>query len=1077
MQQPNQRVGEYLLDQPMGQSAYAEVWRAHHHMWADQLAAVKIPTDPAYLTNLRKEGVIVHRLVHPSIVKPLGFDPNATPPYLISEFISGGSLRPWIAQRRISVPQSVNLLRQVLSALQFGHERNIVHGDIKPENILLEETATASDFSAPGSVKVTDFGVGLAANATTTSDANARTQASSSGLAYVAPEQRDGAAPDAKSDIYAVGIVLFEMLTGERPSGAELPSELNPNVPSWLDDAFRKSYARRERRFESAQSFLLALRSEGAGAAVAPAAITIAPAPVAAPARQAPAPTPIREAPAREVSGREVRPRPAPIQEPVAETETAEIGFRDEEEDRRAPEAIDEQEPVDLAPQPDEIVEPVEPEEPQPDELEADSPPPRGPGDTTIEPSPDEVTEDSSKTHVPAGPAGPEIPPISKAPSRADRDAIFDELSNRQLRSAEDVKVAFKSFVEARELDEGEAANIRIRLVKWANSLVGADADLDSQIILTGASARPVHAIALLTRTSRGDTPPKSQIIDHPAGDIVLPHLQTADYRLANHLSAMAIYEKLLEGLPSAGIRSAIIRLLVKMVRESRRELVDRMARQDLMIFRANVIAIAYKFDDQKYRAFLVGNSLAVVAVEEPFTRVRNEPTKRAATLLEGEQIQDGLKELRRALDIPQFQSRSGTMLNAVRGKLAAAYVLEAKDQFKSFGWLESLDTSAKAGQLVPGQEDALIHAGQVHKRTKQLHLLPGLIVTIIFIGCSIVWALQEHPITTKSFPIKEIGLYMVTQNNFFAAGMGALIATIWAWKKLGTRMARTDLTFYHAILLPTAIAGILAFAPPKFINPIGDAICGVLLALVIVADVLLFKYFRRYLLRQFHDTQIVGDEVAILNRVESMVTEDWERLKPHYLSLGPLYGFTSVQTAAPTAEALAASERPASAPAQAPPTRAAPPRAAPTTSSGDADKLVQQMNSRLSAAARNIAPPGRMIVTLINEYSKSVSNRQLGMMQSNAVKIEQKGKDLLDKLADYERLCRSPLTMDANASEEVREMSATLSARADQPDIQLLRSAGELAKTFRENQSQAVTELTAIVDEIAAAVERLKQA
>ncbi len=153
MYQQNQRVGEYLIDEPLGQSPYGEVWRAHHHMWSDQLAAVKIPTDPNYLANLRKEGVVVHRLVHPNIVRPLGFDPNAQPPYLISELISGGSLRPWVAGKRLSVPQAVNVLRQVLAALQFGHERNIVHGDIKPENILLEED---------GDALVADFGIAKA---------------------------------------------------------------------------------------------------------------------------------------------------------------------------------------------------------------------------------------------------------------------------------------------------------------------------------------------------------------------------------------------------------------------------------------------------------------------------------------------------------------------------------------------------------------------------------------------------------------------------------------------------------------------------------------------------------------------------------------------------------------------------------------------------------------------------------------------------------------------------------------------------------------------------------------------------
>src|SRR5579872_959171 len=262
MYQPKQRVGEYVLDEAVAQTAYAEEWHAHHHMWSDQLAIVKIPTDPEYVNNLRQEGIRVQRLVHPNIICPLGFDPTAQPPYLITEYVKGESLRPWINAKRLSVTQSVNILKQILEALQFGHEREVVHGDIKPENILLDSSAAGNDFSRIGSVKVTDFGIGLAATATVTKDAAAKAQSQGGYLAYVAPEQRDGATPDAKSDIYAVGVVLFEMLTGERPSGAELPSELNPEVPQWLDDAFRKSYARRERRFESARAFIDALGTQ-----------------------------------------------------------------------------------------------------------------------------------------------------------------------------------------------------------------------------------------------------------------------------------------------------------------------------------------------------------------------------------------------------------------------------------------------------------------------------------------------------------------------------------------------------------------------------------------------------------------------------------------------------------------------------------------------------------------------------------------------------------------------------------------------------------------------------------------------
>ncbi len=122
----------------------------------------------------------------------------------------------------------------------------------------------------------------------------------------------------------------------------------------------------------------------------------------------------------------------------------------------------------------------------------------------------------------------------------------------------------------------------------------------------------------------------------------------------------------------------------------------------------------------------MVGNALSVVSAGEPFTRIRKEPTKRAAILLNGEQVFQGIKELRRGLDDAQWESKATVILGAFRGKLAAAYVVEAKQQFKSFGWLESLEYSAKAGQLVPGHEDALAHAALVRKRMGQLAAFPG---------------------------------------------------------------------------------------------------------------------------------------------------------------------------------------------------------------------------------------------------------------------------------------------------------------------------------------------------------------
>ena len=158
-----QRVGEYLLDHKIGGGAFGEVWRAHHHVWTDQLVAVKIPTQTDYLRELQREGVAVHGLVHPNIVRAIGFDPYADPPYLTMEYVPGTSLRPLINKRAVTIPQAVSIMRQVLAGLKHAHASGVIHRDVKPENILVHERASSDGYEAEGIVKVTDFGLGKAA--------------------------------------------------------------------------------------------------------------------------------------------------------------------------------------------------------------------------------------------------------------------------------------------------------------------------------------------------------------------------------------------------------------------------------------------------------------------------------------------------------------------------------------------------------------------------------------------------------------------------------------------------------------------------------------------------------------------------------------------------------------------------------------------------------------------------------------------------------------------------------------------------------------------------------------------------
>lgn len=255
-----QQVGEYVLDEFIGRGAFGEVWRAYHHAWRDRVVAVKIPTDPDYIRQLQREGQNVQSLDHPGIVKAIGFAPYADPPYLISEYVPGTTLRALVGKLRVD--DAVEIIRQILQAVGYAHAQGVVHRDLKPENVLIHRDAAQMGYDMPGMVKLTDFGLGKANAAT------ARSMVMSQSIEgpkvvgtinYMSPEQRRGEAVDGRSDLYSIGIMLYEMLTGKIPESMELPSALNPSVPPHVDQAFKRAFVPVDRRFGSAEHFREAL--------------------------------------------------------------------------------------------------------------------------------------------------------------------------------------------------------------------------------------------------------------------------------------------------------------------------------------------------------------------------------------------------------------------------------------------------------------------------------------------------------------------------------------------------------------------------------------------------------------------------------------------------------------------------------------------------------------------------------------------------------------------------------------------------------------------------------------------------
>ncbi len=282
------RISNYILEHRVGAGSFGEVWRARHHVFGE-IVAIKVPTDTQYVRNLQREGVAVHGLRHPNIVRAIDMDPYADPPYLIMEYIDGPSLREAIDQSKRSFPieSAVAVMRGVLQALAASHEAGLIHRDIKPANLLLQHPLEGLSSITERAVKVTDFGLGGVGGLTTQTIMQSESLLTEDGrsiagtLAYMSPEQKEGKDLDARSDLYSCGIVLFEMLTGERPQGGDVPSALRPDIPRYLDAVFQRAYTRLDRRYPSAQEMTAALRSEPK--ATAPVAMGTAPGPGEAP--------------------------------------------------------------------------------------------------------------------------------------------------------------------------------------------------------------------------------------------------------------------------------------------------------------------------------------------------------------------------------------------------------------------------------------------------------------------------------------------------------------------------------------------------------------------------------------------------------------------------------------------------------------------------------------------------------------------------------------------------------------------------------------------------------------------------
>ncbi len=244
--------GRYEIKEQLGRGGFASVFRAHDPRFKRDVAVKVLPRellldDPQFRARFEREAETIAALEHPAIVPVYDFGEENGQPYLVMRLMSGGSLAERIARGPLPPAEAAHILQRIGSALDRAHERGIIHRDLKPGNILFDQYGEAylADF---GIVRLTQAGGTLTA-----------TGGMVGTPAYMSPEQIRGSQIDGRTDIYALGIIVFEMLTGKKPYDADTPAmmlvkqitepmprvlEVNPDLPPGCEYVITRATAK-----------------------------------------------------------------------------------------------------------------------------------------------------------------------------------------------------------------------------------------------------------------------------------------------------------------------------------------------------------------------------------------------------------------------------------------------------------------------------------------------------------------------------------------------------------------------------------------------------------------------------------------------------------------------------------------------------------------------------------------------------------------------------------------------------------------------------------------------------------------
>jgi serine/threonine protein kinase/tetratricopeptide (TPR) repeat protein len=268
-----QVLGHYRIVERIGAGGMGVVYRAHDERLDRDVALKVLSADmlsgEGARKRFRKEALALSQLGHPNIATIFDFDTQDGVDFLVMELIPGAALDKKLASGALTETEIATIGEQVAGALQEAHEHGIVHRDLKPGNIMV---------TAKGQVKVLDFGLAILLGPpnVNTTESFPDTKGLAGTLPYMAPEQLRGEPADQRTDIYALGVVLYEMTTGERPFDSRVstalvddiihkppvpPGRLKPSLSPKLEDIVLKSLEKEpENRYQSAREMVIDLR-------------------------------------------------------------------------------------------------------------------------------------------------------------------------------------------------------------------------------------------------------------------------------------------------------------------------------------------------------------------------------------------------------------------------------------------------------------------------------------------------------------------------------------------------------------------------------------------------------------------------------------------------------------------------------------------------------------------------------------------------------------------------------------------------------------------------------------------------